>query len=210
MPVADVFDIDAQKIGEIDLREDIVSMEPKLHLFPLVLRMQFAAKRRGTACTKTRSEVRGSSRKPWRQKGTGRARHGSRRSAQWVGGGKIHTPRPRDYSQKMPLKMRRAALRSALSAKAADNGIMVVDEVAVAEPKTKLMAESLNNLVGDATVLVLLPGKDENYEVVVRSTNNLPKAKTLLASYLNIRDLLGYDRVIVPLKALDVISGYLG
>jgi large subunit ribosomal protein L4 len=110
----------------------------------------------------------------------------------------------------MPLKMRRAALRSALSAKAADNGIMVVDEVAVAEPKTKLMAESLNNLVGDATVLVLLPGKDENYEVVVRSMNNLPRAKTLLASYLNIRDLLGYDRVIVPLKALDVISGYLG
>jgi large subunit ribosomal protein L4 len=110
----------------------------------------------------------------------------------------------------MPKKMRRAALRSALSAKAAEAGIIVVDEVALAEPKTRLMAEALNNLVGESSALVLLAEKDETYDTVMRSADNLSDAKVLLASYLNIRDLLGYDKVILPLKALDALNAHLG
>jgi large subunit ribosomal protein L4 len=110
----------------------------------------------------------------------------------------------------MPKKMRRAALRSALSAKAAEAGIVVVDDVALSEPKTRLMAEVLNNLVGDASVLLLMPEKDQSYDTVMRSADNLVAAKVLLANYLNIRDLLGYDKVILPLKALDALEAHLG
>jgi len=154
--------------------------------------------------------VAGGGRKPWRQKGTGRARQGSTRAAQWVGGGKVHTPRPRDYTQAMPRKMRRAALRSALSVKASEDGIVVLDEFKLSEPKTRLVAQALQRLVGDSTVLILIPEKDADYELVIRSATNLPETKTLLANYLNIRDLFGYDKVILPLKALDVLESYLG
>jgi large subunit ribosomal protein L4 len=166
--------------------------------------------RLGTHSTKTRAEVAGGGRKPWRQKGTGRARQGSIRSPQWVGGGKVHAPKPRDYRQDMPRKMRRAALRSALTVKAAEDGLVVIEELVLSEPKTRLMAEALNRLVGDASVLILIPDKDGNYEGIIRSANNLPEAKTLLANYLNIRDLLGYDKVMLPLEALDVLAAYLG
>jgi large subunit ribosomal protein L4 len=110
----------------------------------------------------------------------------------------------------MPKKMRRAALRSALSAKAAEAGIVVIDEVVLAESKTRLMADALSKLVGDASVLILMPEKDQSYDIAMRSADNLADAKILLASYLNIRDLLGYDKVIVPLKTLDVITAHLG
>lgn len=170
---------------------------------------QMANARLGTHNTKGRSEVRGGGRKPWRQKGTGRARQGSIRAPQWVGGGKVHTPKPRDYTKDMPKKMRRAALRSALSVKAAEKEIMVVDELKVKEPKTSIMADVIEKLVGDASALILLPAKGEEEEMVIQSSRNLRKAKTLLANYLNIRDLLGYDKVILPLKSLDVIAGYL-
>ena len=110
----------------------------------------------------------------------------------------------------MPLKMRRAALRSALSVKAAENSVVVVDAVTVSEPKTRLMAKALDGLVGDASVLILIPEKNTEYEMVNRSTNNLPDAKTLLASYVNIRDLLSYDKLMIPLSALDVLVGQLG
>ncbi len=116
--------------------------------------------RLGTHSTKTRSEVRGGGRKPWRQKGTGRARQGSIRSAQWVGGGKIHTPKPRSYSKKMPRKMRQAALRSALSSKAAAAEVLVLDELTLPETKTRLMAEAIQRLVGDASALILIPEKE--------------------------------------------------
>ena len=127
-----------------------------------------------------------------------------------MGGGKVHTPKPRDYTKDMPKKMRRAALRSALSVKAAEKEIVVVDELKVAEPKTSILADAIVKLVGDASVLILLPAKGEEEELVIRSSRNLRRAKTLLANYLNIRDLLGYDKVIVPIKSLDVIAGYLG
>jgi large subunit ribosomal protein L4 len=109
----------------------------------------------------------------------------------------------------MPLKMRRAALRSALTAKAAESGLVIVDELLLAEPKTRMMAQALNVLVGDATVLILVADKDAEYDVVSRSTNNLPDARLLMASYLNIRDLLGYDKLVMPLKALDVLKSFL-
>ncbi|WP_322794299.1 50S ribosomal protein L4, partial [Bellilinea sp.] len=170
---------------------------------------QMANARLGTHDTKTRNEVAGGGRKPWRQKGTGRARQGSIRAAQWKGGGRIHTPHPHAYTLSMPRKMRRAALRSALSVKAAESSIVLVDELAVSEPKTRLMAKVLNTLVGDASALVVIPQKD-SYENVILSTVNLPETKILMASYLNIRDLFKFDKVVMPLAALDVIKSYLG
>ena len=164
---------------------------------------QMANARLGTHKTKGRSEVSGGGRKPWRQKGTGRARQGSTRAAHWVGGGKVHTPKPRDYTQSMPRKMRQAALRSALSVKAAENSVVVLDALALPEIKTRLMAQALDRLVGDASALILIPEKNDDYQRVVLSTNNLPDAKTLLVNYLNIRDLLGYDRLVLPLPALE-------
>jgi len=171
---------------------------------------QMANARLGTHKTKTRGEVAGGGRKPWRQKGTGRARQGSTRAVQWKGGGRVHTPQPRSYAQSMPKKMRRAALRSALSAKAAEAGIVVVDDVALNEPKTRLMSEALGKLVGESSALVLMPEKDQSYDTVMRSADNLADAKVLLAGYLNIRDLLGYDKVVLSLKTLDVLKAHLG
>jgi large subunit ribosomal protein L4 len=127
-----------------------------------------------------------------------------------VGGGKVHTPRPRDYSQDMPRKMRKAALRSALTVKASENSIVILDEISLPEAKTSLMAEAVKTLVGDSSVLILMPEKSDVYNVVIRSTNNLPSTKVLLASYLNIRDLIGFDKVIITLRALDTISAHLG
>jgi large subunit ribosomal protein L4 len=171
---------------------------------------QMANARLGTHETKVRSEVSGGGSKPWKQKGTGRARQGSRRAAQWVGGGRIHTPHPRSYEQRMPKKMRQAALRSALSAKAAESGVVVVEELTLSEAKTRVMVEALRNLVGQSTALVLLPEKDQAYETATRTTNNLGDTKVLLAGYLNIRDLFGYEKLILPVKALDALVASLG
>jgi large subunit ribosomal protein L4 len=171
---------------------------------------QMANARLGTHETKVRSEVAGGGAKPYKQKGTGRARQGSRRAAQWVGGGRIHTPHPRSYEQRMPKKMRKAALRSALSAKVADAGVIVVDELNLDEPKTRKMAASISGLVGDATALIVMPAKDQSYESVMRSADNLADAKVLLADYLNVRDLLGFDKLILPVKALDALVANLG
>jgi large subunit ribosomal protein L4 len=168
---------------------------------------QQANARLGTHKTKTRGEVSGGGRKPWRQKGTGRARQGSTRSPIWVGGGKAHAPQPHGYVLRMPRKMRRAALRSALSAKAASAEIVVLDELRLEEPRTGAIAKALKGLVGDASALIVLPGKDEGLQ---RSVRNLATAKTLLAHYLNVRDLLGYQRVILPLGAVDVLQTFLG
>ncbi len=206
----DVLNMDGQKVGTMELPEKIFAAPVQVELMHQAYVRQLANARLGTHKTKTRSEVRGGGRKPWRQKGTGRARQGSIRAPQWVGGGKVHTPRPRDYSKKMPRKMRRAALRSALSVKAQDNDIVLVQGLALDEPKTRLMAETLQKLVGNATALVLIPEKNPTFEVVAKSTNNLRNAKPLHARYINIRDLLGYDKIVLPVEAVDVISAYLG
>jgi large subunit ribosomal protein L4 len=202
----DVFDMKGKKVKQVELPAGVFEAPINVDLMHQAYVRQMANARLGTHQTKVRGEVAGGGRKPWRQKGTGRARQGSIRSAQWKGGGRIHTPHPRSHEQAMPKKMRRAALRSALSAKAADAGVVVVDDIALDEPKTKLMAQVLGKLVGESSALILMIEKDQAYDMVMRSADNLADAKVLLAGYLNIRDLLGYDKLILPLKALDVLS----
>ena len=198
----DVLNMEGQKVRSVDLPQAIFEAPINVDLMHQAFVRQMANARLGTHKTKTRGEVSGGGRKPWRQKGTGRARQGSIRAAQWVGGGKVHTPRPRDYTQAMPQKMRHAALRSALSVKAAENNLVVLENLELPEIKTRLMAQALDRLVGNASALIVIPEKNDTYQRVVLSTNNLPDAKTLLASYLNIRDLLGYQRLIFPLDVL--------
>jgi large subunit ribosomal protein L4 len=171
------------------------------------LTRQLANGRLGTAKVKGRSEVAGGGRKPWKQKGTGRARQGSTRAAQWRGGGIIFGPTPRSYDQRMPRKMRHAALCSALSTKAADEKIIVLDELKVAEPKTREMALALQRLTVESSALILMA---EANDIVERSVNNLPDVKLLRAHYLNIRDLFTYDYVVIPQDALAVLEGILG
>lgn len=206
----DVLDIAGKKLREVELPAAIFEAPINVDLMHQAYVRQMANARLGTHDTKVRSEVAGGGAKPYKQKGTGRARQGSRRAAQWVGGGRIHTPHPRSYEQRMPKKMRQAALRSALSAKAAEAGVVVVDEFSLSETKTRVMVEALNNLVGQSTALVLLPEKDQAYELVMRTANNLTDTKVLLAGYLNIRDLFGYDKLVLPVKALDALVANLG
>ena len=206
----DVVNIEGKKVKSVDLPAKIFEAPVNTSLMHQAYVRQIANARLGTHKTKTRSEVSGGGRKPWRQKGTGRARQGSIRAPQWVGGGGVHTPRPRDYSQKMPRKMRRAALRSALSVKAADQEILVLDEIALSEPKTREMAQVKNNLAGDSSVLFIVPEKNETFDQIHKAANNIPDVKLLNANYMNIRDLLGFEKVIIPLAALEVIESYLG
>lgn len=166
---------------------------------------QLANKRLGTHKAKGRSEVNRSTKKIYRQKGTGNARHGSRRAPIFVGGGVAHGPLPRSYEKKMPRKMRRAALRSALSVKAGNGDIVVLDEISMDVPKTKEMVAVMNRLVAGESTLLLLAERDKNVEL---SARNLPDLKALRATYLNIRDLLGYNKIVMPLAALDVINSF--
>ena len=206
----DVLDLDGKKLREVELPSAIFEAPINIDLMHQAYVRQMANARLGTHETKVRSEVAGGGAKPWKQKGTGRARQGSRRAAQWVGGGRIHTPHPRSYEQRMPKKMRQAALRSALSAKAAEAGIVVIDGFSLSESKTRMMVDTLRKLVGESTALVVLPEKDDDYKMVTRTTNNLSDTKVLLAGYLNIRDLFGYDKLILPEKALDALVANLG
>ena len=206
----DVLNIEGKKLREVELPSAIFEAPINVDLMHQAYLRQMANARLGTHETKVRGEVSGGGAKPYKQKGTGRARQGSRRAAQWVGGGRIHTPHPRSYEQRMPKKMRQAALRSALSAKAAESGVVIVEEIALSEAKTKVMAEALKNLVGISTALVVLPEKDQAYETVMRSADNLDNAKVLLAGYLNIRDLFGYEKLILPVKSLDALVATLG
>ena len=203
----DVINIQGDKIDTTELPSQLFEAPILEDLMHQALMRQLANARLGTHKTQSRGEVRGGGRKPWRQKGTGRARQGSRRAPNWVGGGKVHTPRPRDYSVKMPRKMRRAALRSALSVKASQKSIIVVDKFEMATAKTAEMVKMLESLVGSSSALILLPAADENVE---RSLSNLNSAKSLRANYLNVRDLLVYDRLVMPLDALPVLQSYLG
>jgi large subunit ribosomal protein L4 len=205
----EVMNMEGKKVSVVELPPAIFDAPISVALMHQALVMQMANARLGTHETKVKSDVSGGGRKPWRQKGTGRARQGSIRSAQWKGGGKIHTPHMRSYKQAMPKKMRQAALRSALSVKAAESMIVVVDELKLNEPKTRLMANALNKLVGEASALVLIPSV-ETYEGVTRSTNNLPDAKVLNANYLNVRDLMVFDKLVLPVDALELIKANLG
>jgi large subunit ribosomal protein L4 len=206
----DVLNIEGKKIREVELPASIFEVPINVDLMHQAYVRQMANARLGTHETKVRGEVAGGGAKPYKQKGTGRARQGSRRAAQFVGGGRIHTPHPRSYEQRMPKKMRQAALRSALSSKAAESGVVVVDEINLSEARTRVMADTLKNWVGGSTVLVVLPEKDNAYESVMRSAGNLANTKVLLAGYLNIRDLFSYDKVVLPVKTLDALVASLG
>jgi large subunit ribosomal protein L4 len=200
---ATVMDTSGKKVKTIDLPADIFEVEVNVGLMHQAFVRQMANARAGTASTQRRGEVNRTSAKWYRQKGTGRARHGSRDATQFVGGGRPKGPKPHKFTKDMPKKMRRQAIRCALSALARDEQLIFVDGLSLEAPKTKEMRQILSALVGEQTALVLLAEKNDN---VQRSVSNLPDAKTLRASYLNIRDLLQYDRVIVPLDALEVIK----
>ncbi len=206
----DVVNMKGKKVGTAELSPTIFEAPVKVDLMHQAYVRQMANSRLGTHSTKGRSEVSGGGRKPWRQKGTGRARHGSIRSPQWVGGGGVFTPKPRSYEQAMPKKMRRAALRSALSVKASEGEIILVDELKLDTMKTSAMAKAMHAIAGDERVLLLIPSNAPEYEEVKRAGTNLADVKLLMANYLNIRDLLVSKRIVIPVAALDVIEGYLG
>ena len=199
-----VFDQTGKEVQTIDLPAEIFEVEVNKGLMHQAYVRQMANARQGTHSTRTRGEVRLTKAKWYRQKGTGRARHGARSAPIFVGGGIAHGPKPRKYTKDMPKKMRRQAIRSALSALLRDEQLVFVDKLSLDAPTTKEMKSILAALTGgDSKALVLLAGQNEN---VQRSINNLPNARTLNANYLNIRDLLGYDKVIVPLDALESIK----
>jgi large subunit ribosomal protein L4 len=203
-----VLNMQGEKVDDVVLRPDIFEASVNVSLMHQALVRQLANARLGTHKTKTRSENNRSKSKWYRQKGTGRARHGSRNAPIFVGGGIAHGPIPRSYDKKMPVKMRRAALRCALSAKAAAQQIVIVDQLEMAGPKTKEIVRVLMNLsVGGGKALIVLPDRNEAVELSVR---NLQTAKTLRAHYLNIRDLLSCDYIVVPLGSLEVIEAILG
>jgi large subunit ribosomal protein L4 len=204
----DVVDLNGKKVKEIELAASIFEAPVNVDLMHQAYVRQMANAHLGTHDTKVRGEVSGGGRKPWRQKGTGRARQGSTRAAQWVGGGRIHTPHPRSYDLKMPLKMRRAAVRSALSARASESAIVVVENLAINEPKTSLLSKAVKNIVGNQTALLVIPEKDSRMDVLL-SADNLSDVKVLMAKYLNIRDLLNYDRIIMEESSIDVLESFL-
>ena len=203
----EIKDLTGSKVGMVDLPSEIFEAPINKDLMHQALVRQLANARLGTHNTRGRGEVAGGGKKPFKQKGTGHARQGSTRAPHWKGGGKAHTPHPRDYTQAMPRQMRRSALRSALSVKAGDNQIVVVKDLLLTENKTSVVSKVLKALGSERSTLVLLAEKND---AVSRSVQNIEKAKTLNARYLNVRDLLGYDTVVLPLAALDVIKSYLG
>lgn len=202
-----VYDMTGREVKQVELPADIFEAPINIGLMHQAFVRQMANARLGTHTAKTRGEVKRTKQKWYRQKGTGRARHGSRNAPIFVGGGKAHGPRPRSYEKDMPRKMRRAAVRSALSAKASENQIVLVDRIAMEKPRTREMADMLYQLVGDHSALVVLAQKDEMVQLSLR---NIEDAYYLHAQYLNVRDLLKYDQVIISLDALDVINAWLG
>jgi large subunit ribosomal protein L4 len=199
-----VYDIQGNEAGTVELDESVFGVTPNVPVMHQALVRQRANARQGTHSTKTRAEVRGGGRKPWRQKGTGRARQGSIRSPQWRGGGVVFGPKPRKYTKSMPKKMRRLAIRSVLSAKHRDAEMIVVDGVYDIEPKTRAMRELLARLpLGDArSTLIVVGEKSDN---VYRGANNLERTKVLPAEYINMQDMLSHQRVLVTRDAIDVI-----
>jgi len=199
--------MEGNEVGSVELSDAIFAANINTTVMHQALVRQLANRRLGTHKTKTRSEVRGGGRKPWRQKGTGRARQGTIRAPQWRGGGTVFGPSPRSYSQNMPRKMRRIALRSALSVKAQEDQIVVLDEVQMSAPRTRDMASMLEALDVERSALLLLPEADSNIEL---SARNLPNVRILRASYLNVRDLLGYGTIVIPQDVLPIIESFLG
>jgi large subunit ribosomal protein L4 len=189
--------------GEVELPESIFGQTPHMAVMHQAYLRQLANARQGTADTKTRAEVRGGGAKPYRQKGTGRARHGSNREPSMVGGGTVFGPQPRSYAQRMPRKMRRLALRSALSVKAEEGKVSVLEGFGLEEPKTRTMVELLRTMGVEETVLLVLPASNQ---VVSRSVDNLPWAKVVLAHNLNLYDIFTHEQLIIAKDALELLE----
>lgn len=203
MPTVDVYNEQGERVGELELSDKVFGAEVKEHLLYEVSQMLLNNRRRGTASTKNRGEVRGGGRKPWRQKGTGRARHGSIRSPIWVGGGIVFGPKPRDYRYSLPKKVRRMALRSALSSKLQRKELTVLEGLKMSEPKTRDMVRLLNNLNAKGKVLLVTAEPDLN---IFKSGRNLPGLTTALARQINVLDVLDCDRVIMTKDAVAVVE----
>jgi len=207
VPQASVYNMAGEIVDKVELAEDIFAVEINPPVMHQALARQQANARQGTADTKRRGEVSGGGSKPWRQKGTGRARQGSTRSPLWKGGGIVFGPHPRKYTQAMPRQARQLALKSALTAKAVEQRLIVVDELRVSAPKTKEMVAILEQLAIPSSALILLAERDEDLEKAAR---NLPLVKTLPVQALNLADLLKYDYLVVPTAALAAIQEAFG
>ncbi|HHX76557.1 MAG TPA: 50S ribosomal protein L4 [Acholeplasmataceae bacterium] len=207
MPTFNVFNQAGEKISEVALNDAIFGITPNQQVLYDVVNAQRAALRQGTAKTKTRSEVRGGGRKPWRQKGTGRARHGSIRSPQWRGGGVVFGPIPRSYAVKVNQKVKQLALKSALSHIASENILVLVDNLTVAEPKTKLFAEIMNNLKLERNTLVLVDSMDKN---LLLAANNLPNVLVREVSQASVYELLKVQHVLLTEGAVKYYEEVLG
>lgn len=203
MPQITVFDMTGKSVGEMTLSDAIFGIEPNTSVMHAAVVNYLANQRQGTQSTLTRSEVSGGGRKPWKQKGTGRARQGSTRAPQWTHGGIALGPKPRDYSYALPKKVKRLALKSAFSAKVADNNMIVVDNIAVGGYKTKAVAEMLSNLGADKKALIVMPEVDAK---LIKSAANIPGVKTALVNTINVYDILNCDKFIVAKSALEKIE----
>lgn len=204
MPKVALYNVSGEQVGDIELADAVFGIEPNQHVIHDAVVMQQASLRQGNHKVKGRSEVRGGGRKPWKQKGTGRARHGSIRSPIWKGGGVVFGPTPRSYGFKLPKKVRRLAIRSALSAKVKDNEIVVLEELSFQQPKTKEFASILGKLKVDSKALVVaLEGFDGN---VALSARNIPGVKYVSAEGINVLDVVGYDRLIITKDAVEKVQ----
>ena len=203
MPKIDVYSIEGKKVKEVELNEAIFGIEPNEAIVHSVLVNFLANQRQGTQSTKTRSEVSGGGRKPWRQKGTGRARQGSIRAPQWIKGGIALGPKPRSYSYTVNKKEKRLAIKSVLSSKVLENELVVVDKLDMKEIKTKEMVKILNNLKVEGKTLMLLPEKNEN---VQKSARNIEGVKTTLVNTINVYDLLKYKNLVITLDTVKKLE----
>lgn len=202
MAKVSVFNMEGKEVEQMELADSVFGVEVNDHLVHMVVLQQLANKRQGTQKAKTRSEVRGGGRKPWRQKGTGHARQGSTRSPQWTGGGVVFAPTPRDYSFKLNRKEKRAALLSALSSRVQENKLIVVDQLAFDEIKTKKFAELLKNLKVEKALVVL--GQDDEKAII--SARNIPDVKTAQTNSINVYDILKYNTLVVTKEAVKSIE----
>lgn len=207
MPTVAVYNINGDRVGEIELSDQVFGVPVHRSVLHDAVVMQLAGRRLGTHDTKTRGEVRGGGRKPWRQKGTGRARHGSIRSPIWRGGGIVFGPHPRDYSYVLPRKMRRLALKSSLSAKVEDGKILVLEDLRLAQPRTKDIVRILGNLNVEDNALVVTARQEEN---VFKSARNIPGVKPLAADGLNVYDLLAHNTLVITRDAVARVEEVLG
>ena len=203
MPQVTVFDMTGKSVGEMTLSDAIFGIEPNTSVMHAAVVNYLANQRQGTQSTLTRSEVSGGGRKPWKQKGTGRARQGSTRAPQWTHGGIALGPKPRDYSYELPKKVKRLALKSAFSTKVADNDLIVVDNIAVEGFKTKAVVEMLSKLGADKKALIVMPELDQK---LIKSAANIPGVKTALVNTINVYDILNCDKFIVAKCALEKIE----